>query len=222
MENMFDTNINQLLQNTSGGVAGEDVFITLALTGVMAAIIYIAYRFAHSQQTYQGRFAVTLVVIAFVSTVLMDIVQTNLALSLGMLGSLSIVRFRTNIKDPRDIGFVIWSMAVGIAAATENYLIGIVGCLTIALVLILTRKSEIAVREMLLIIRGSDADLDNLQDIVNTIEGSRVKAKNILSDSFEIVYEVKVRDEESNNVIENIFEIGGVDSVNLLSQNNAV
>ena len=222
MENLFETELNQLLQVTSGGMDNRDVFITLALTGIMAAIVYIAYRFAHSEQSYQGRFAVTLVVIAFVSTILMDIVQTNLALSLGMLGSLSIVRFRTNIKDPRDIGFVIWSMAVGIAAATENYLIGVVGCLTIALIMILTRKSEITVRDMLLIIRGSNADLESLQTIVDTIEGSRVKAKNVLSDSFEIVYEVRVRDEESNNVIDNIFEIGGVDSVNLLSQNNAV
>lgn len=222
MEKLFETKVNQLLQITSRGMETKDIFITLVFAGIMAGVIYLSYKFAHTKQTYQGKFAVTLVVIAFVSTILMDLVQSNLALSLGMLGSLSIVRFRTNIKDPRDIGFVIWSMAIGIAAATENYVIGIVGCVTIGMVMILTRKSETAVRQMLLIIRGSDADLEVIQNIVDRIEGSRVKAKNVLRDSFELVYEVNVRDNESNDVIGNIFEVGGIDSVNLLSQNNVI
>ena len=166
----------------------------------------------------EPKFAVTLIVLSFVSTILMDLIQTNLALSLGMLGSLSIVRFRTNIKDPRDIGFIIWSMAIGIAAATESLLIGLVGSVILAAVMILTKGSGARTNQMLLIVRGSDVDLNRIQAIVDHMEGTNtIKAKNILSDSFELVYEVNVSDAESNDVIDNIFELGGIDSVNLLA-----
>ncbi len=222
MENLFETKMNELFNIMTRNMGTSEILITLCLAGFMSLIVYFAYRFAHTKQSYQPKFAVTLVIIAFVSTILMDLVQSNLALSLGMLGSLSIVRFRTNIKDPRDIGFVVWSMAVGIAAATQSYMVGIVGSLLLAIVMIVTKSSETAVRQMLLIVRGSDTDLDHIQSIVGHMEGSRIKAKNVMSDSFELVYEVNVRDSESNKVIEKIFELGGIDSVNLLSQNNAV
>lgn len=79
---------------------------------------------------------------AIMSTILMDLIQSNLALSLGMLGSLSIVRFRTNIKDPRDIGFIFWAMAIGIASATQSYLIGIIGSVVLGAVMIITKNVE--------------------------------------------------------------------------------
>ena len=218
MEDLFEAKMDQLIDMTTRGLDGEEIFMSLFFTGVMAFIIYVSYRLAHTRNTYKPEFAVTLTVIAFVSTILMDLVQSNLALSLGMLGSLSIVRFRTNIADPRDIGFVVWSMATGIAAATANYVIGITGCTVLAFVMILTKRSEKKNRPMLLVVRGSNADINSIENVASTLESCRLKAKNILSDSFEIVYEVNVSDRESNRLIENMFEIGGIDSVNLLAQ----
>lgn len=157
---------------------------------------------------------------AIMSTILMDLIQSNLALSLGMLGSLSIVRFRTNIKDPRDIGFIFWAMAIGIASATQSYLIGIIGSVVLGAVMIITKKRGEAERQFLLVIRGSNTDLDGIQNVVKSCTRTNlVKAKNILSDSFELVYEIQIPEKNGNQVIENIFELGGVDSVNLLAQN---
>ena len=218
MDDLFENGIEQLINITTRSLNTEEILMSLLFTGVMTFIIYISYRAAHTKNTYRPEFAVTLAVIAFVSTILMDLVQSNLALSLGMLGSLSIVRFRTNIADPRDIGFVVWSMATGIAAATANYIIGITGCTVLAFVMILTKRSEQKNRPMLLVVRGSNADIDSIENVAGTLTSCRVKAKNILSDSFEIVYEVNVSDGESNRLIENMFEIGGIDSVNLLAQ----
>ena len=121
---------------------------------------------------------------AIMSTILMDLIQSNLALSLGMLGSLSIVRFRTNIKDPRDIGFIFWAMAIGIASATQSYLIGIIGSVVLGAVMIITKKRGEAERQFLLVIRGSNTDLDGIQNVVKICTRTNiVKAKNILSDS---------------------------------------
>lgn len=218
MNNLFEEKMNQLYSVVSKDLGTKEILATLGLAMLLAAILWTAYRLANTKETYQPKFAVTLVILAFVSTILMDLVQSNLALSLGMLGSLSIVRFRTNIKDPRDIGFIIWSMAVGIAAATQSFLIGITGSMILAAVMILSKRSEGAVSQMLLVVRGSDADLDRIQNVVDHMEGSNtIKAKNVLSDSFELVYEVRISDLESNRVIENLFELGGIDSVNLLA-----
>lgn len=219
---LFETAMNGLLSETSHKMATSEMTMILIFAGVMSLIIYIAYKNAHNRATYQGKFAVTLIVIAFVSTILMVLVQSNLALSLGMLGALSIVRFRTNTKDPRDIGFVIWSMSAGIAAATQSYLIGIVGSLLLATVMIGTRRSETEIRKMLLIVRGSNVDLETIQNIVSQVEGCTVKAKNILRDSFELVYEVNVRDKDGNDIIDKIFQLEGIDSVNLLAQNTTM
>ena len=138
------------------------ILISLIAALVFSVILYLAYRLANTKESYQPQFAVTLVTMALISTVLMDLIQSNLALSLGMLGSLSIVRFRTNIKDTRDIGFIFWSMAIGLAAATQSYFIGAAGSLILACVMISTKKEpQNKIPSMLMVIRGNHTDLDN-------------------------------------------------------------
>lgn len=201
-------------------VKPDTLFLLYSLASALAfsVILWGTYRLANTKESYQPRFGVTLVVLAFVSTVMMDLIRTNLALSLGMLGSLSIVRFRTNIQDPRDIGFIFWSMAIGIAAATGSYGLGLAGCLVLATVLLLTRRRTAQTRALMLVVRGSDTSLERIQEVVTAAPGScQVKAKNILSNSYELVYEVSLPEQESDGVIRALFALGGVDSVNLLT-----
>lgn len=201
----------------------EPITILISLIAALAfsVILYLAYRLANTKESYQPQFAITLVTMALISTVLMDLIQSNLALSLGMLGSLSIVRFRTNIKDTRDIGFIFWSMAIGLAAATQSYFIGAAGSLILACVMISTKKRAAKQASMLMVIRGSHTDLDKMQELVKErTESVKIRAKNILAESFEIVYEVQLHEEKGNQIIEEIFCMGGIDSVNLLAQNN--
>lgn len=197
------------------------ILISLVAALLLSMILYGAYRLANTKESYQTQFAVTLVTMALISAVLMDLIQSNLALSLGMLGSLSIVRFRTNIKDTRDIGFIFWSMAIGLAAATQSYFIGAAGSLILACVMISTKKRAAKQASMLMVIRGSHTDLDKMQELVKEqTESVKIRAKNILAESFEIVYEVQLHEERGNQIIEAIFGMGGIDSVNLLAQNS--
>ena len=197
------------------------ILISLAAALLLSMILYGAYGLANTKESYQPQFAVTLVTMALISAVLMDLIQSNLALSLGMLGSLSIVRFRTNIKDTRDIGFIFWSMAIGLAAATQSYFIGAAGSLILACVMIGTKKRAAKQAAMLMVIRGSHTDLDKMQELVKEqTESVKIRAKNILAESFEIVYEVQLHEERGNQIIEAIFGMGGIDSVNLLAQNS--
>ncbi|MCQ4637918.1 DUF4956 domain-containing protein [Anaerovorax odorimutans] len=213
-------NFDQLAGALTKQATAEGTLFSLGAALVFAGILCAAYRLANTKMNVRPQFAVTLVVLAFVSTILMSLIRSNLALSLGMLGALSIVRFRTNIRDPRDIGFIFWSMAIGIAAATESYAIGFIGCFVLSAVMIATKNKAGLSPSMLLVIRGSDTDLQQIQDVMERAPGcSRVKAKNVLAESFELVYEVQLPQEEENGMIHEIFELGGIDSVNLLASN---
>ncbi len=210
-----------LMQSTSEQMGTMEIVKTLIFAAVLSAALALTYRIAHSKNSYQPKFAVTLVIMAFVSTILMDLIMSNLALSLGMLGSLSIVRFRTNIRDPRDIGFIVWSMAIGLTAATMSFMAGILGSVILAALMIITKRdedTEDTAENRMLVIRGSVSDLERIQSVLSEAAAFvRIKAKNILSDSFELVYEVRISDNDSNTVISDIFNVGGIDAVNFLA-----
>ena len=195
------------------------ILISLVAALGMTCIMWAAYRLSNTEDSYQPKFATTLVALTLVSTILMDLIRSNLALSLGMLGSMSIIRFRTNIQDPRDIGFIFWSVSLGLAAATECYLIGIAGSLLLGVFMITTAPKNKNERTLLLVVRGSSTNLDGLQVILNNYcVLTSLKAKNILADSYELVYQVDINLAQSNRMIQEIFTLGGVDSVNLLAE----
>lgn len=194
------------------------LFVTLAFSMIM----WGTYRIVNTEESYDVRFATTLLILALISTVLMDLIRSNIALSLGMLGSLSIIRFRTNVKDPRDMGFIFWSMAIGLSVATESYLLGAVFCLLLGSILILTRRKSTDGMDMMLIIRGSQTEGETIGQILDqTCEKAVVKAKNSLTDSFEYVYKIKVPLQNSDILIRRLFEQKGVDTVNLLSEKSS-
>lgn len=168
MNQQIEQTMDALLNAVTIKPDGWMIVLSIGAALLFAAIMWGAYRLANGAEAYQPKFAATLIALALISTILMDLIQSNLALSLGMLGSLSIVRFRTNIKDPRDIGFIFWAMAIGIASATQSYLIGIIGSVVLGAVMILTKKHGEAERQLLLVIRGSNTDLDGIQNVVKS------------------------------------------------------
>ena len=195
------------------------IMLSLVAALGMTIIMWGSYRLSNTRDSYQPKFATTLVALTLVSTVLMDLIRSNLALSLGMMGSMSIIRFRTNIQDPRDIGFIFWSVSLGLAAATECYVIGVAGSVILGCFMILTAPKNQKERTLLLVVRGSESDLDGMQKIINAhCALNTLKAKNILADSYEIVYQVDLNLDYSNKMIQEIFNLGGVDSVNLLTE----
>ena len=213
--------IGELLTLISGKPTTGQILVSLTVALGLAALQCGAYRLANRKESYDPRFESTLAALALMSTVLMELVQSNLALSLGMLGSLSIVRFRTSIKDPRDIGFIFWSMAIGLAASTGSYFIGLAGSIVLGILMISTSNKRQA-GEMMLVVRGSTADIQTVGEIVS--HGSayhQVQAKNVMSDSFELVYEVRLSGKEGDSLIGQLLGVEGIDSVNLLAEAKA-
>ena len=112
----------------------ETVLLVLLIAFLVAMIIYLTYKNTYSGVMYNPRFNVSLVMITMVTTIVMVVIGSNISVSLGMVGALSIIRFRTAVKDPRDTAFIFWGVVSGLACGTQNYTIVLVGSLFICLI----------------------------------------------------------------------------------------
>ena len=108
-------NINDLTSLIQHAKNPNVILKTIFISLIFSTIIYFTYKASYDTLNYNKKFNTPLIMITFITTVFMELVQINLAVSLGMLGSLSLVRFRTNVKDTRDIGFIFWSIFAGLA-----------------------------------------------------------------------------------------------------------
>lgn len=216
MQNL--SNITEVSSSINPPVDVLEVAFSLGVTLFLAVIMFFTFKYSRSGMVYDPKFNSTLVLIALVVTIIMHLIQTNLALSVGMMGSLSIVRFRTNTKDPRDLGFVFWAMAIGLASATQNFVIGLIGSVVIAVFLFITGDRRTSSRSMLVVIRGSRSNVPLIADtVLRNVSNARLKAQNLLPESFELVYEIKTRSEVEQRLLDELMTIDGIDSVNMLA-----
>lgn len=216
-------NINDLTSLIQHAKNPNVILKTIFISLIFSTIIYFTYKASYDTLNYNKKFNTTLIMITFITTVLMELVQINLAVSLGMLGSLSLVRFRTNVKDTRDIGFIFWSIFAGLASATGAIFLCGVSSIILSILMITTSKLRLKDNKLLLVIRGQNVNLNNIEEIFSKEKiKTNIKAKNILSDSFELVYEINTSKYKENLLIDNLINFKGIDSVNLLVPNTEV
>lgn len=216
-------NINELTSLIQHAKNPNVILKTIFISLIFSTIIYFTYKASYDTLNYNKKFNTTLIMITFITTVLMELVQINLAVSLGMLGSLSLVRFRTNVKDTRDIGFIFWSIFAGLASATGAIFLCGVSSIILSILMITTSKLRLKDNKLLLVIRGQNVNLNNIEEIFSKEKiKTNIKAKNILSDSFELVYEINTSKSKENLLIDNLINFKGIDSVNLLVPNTEV
>ncbi|AMB98620.1 hypothetical protein AWM75_00800 [Aerococcus urinaehominis] len=211
----------QLDQDASAITAqltNQEVLISLAFSLFLSAIMFFTFKKIRTKLAYDANFNLMLVMIAVISTIIMMVIRGNVSLSLGMVGALSLVRFRTNIRDNRDIGFVFWAIFIGLAAASHEYLLGIMGSLILTIILIASSKVASSSENMLLVIRGRYADLEQITAIIEKYSSSyNLKAQNLLEDSFELVFDFRANTTGQNTVTRIIKSYDGVDTVNILA-----
>ena len=139
------------------------------LSGLLVALclsvcIYIVYRKTYTGVMYSKDFNITILMLALITTFIIMIIGSNLALSLGLVGALSIIRFRTAVKNSRDAAFLFWAIGVGLSCGTGVYTIGIIGSVVIGAVLLIFHKLSISEKNpYLLVINGSRIDSEKLE-----------------------------------------------------------
>lgn len=215
---------------TSGALTITDVMINFLAACIISVLIYISYKISHSGALYSQRFNVSLVMLTLVTTLVMSVIGNNIALSLGMVGALSIVRFRTAIKDPRDTAYIFWTIAVGVCCGVSDYLIAGIGTFIIFMFLILfgfVKDNE----RILLIIKAESGAMEAIESKIDSIfQGKavlRVQNHSVLEERLEIIYEVSdsqlQKSEKINGMcIKNISDVKGVQMVNLVRQDDEI
>ncbi|MBQ6886503.1 MAG: DUF4956 domain-containing protein [Lachnospiraceae bacterium] len=219
----------QYIVNQSGSMSIPEIVIGFVAAVIIGAIIFISYRFSHTSSVYSAKFNVSLVMLTLVTTLVMSVIGNNVALSLGMVGALSIVRFRTAVKDPRDTAYIFWCIAAGICCGIGDYIVAGLGTGVIFLVMLLlgnVRNND----RYLLIVRGQEGTAAVESTVDSYFNGKAFfRVCNEDRSSVELIYEVSAsvlaaakKKHQDKDIKEMLFAINGVDSVNLVCQNDEI
>jgi len=196
------------------------VLMILVVAFLVSLIIYFTYKNTYTGVMYNPRFNVSLIMITMVTTIVMVVIGSNISVSLGMVGALSIIRFRTAVKDPRDTSFIFWAVVSGLACGTQNYTIVIVGSIFVCLILFLFKKSVSVISKYILIIKGNNVDVDFVEKTLKqSLKGFVCKGKYQNREKIELIYDVKFKKGVNNKLINELSSINGVDVVNVVSSN---
>lgn len=199
----------------------QTVLLVLLVAFLVSLIIYLTYKNTYTGVLYNPRFNVSLIMITMITTMVMVVIGSNISVSLGMVGALSIIRFRTAVKDPRDTAFIFWCVVSGLACGTQNYTIVIVGSVFICLILFLFKKFITKNNKYVLIIKGKSFDLKEVEKTLDRkLKDYICKGKYISVNGMEIIYDVKIKDSKiSDDIIVSLSKVSGVNTINIVSSN---
>lgn len=203
-----------------GSVSVFDMLVALVLAFGMGMFIFLVYKKTFSGVMYSSSFGVTLIALTMITTVVILAVTSNVVLSLGMVGALSIVRFRTAIKEPLDIAFLFWSIAVGIVLAAGMIPLAVVGSLAIGIVLLVfvNRKSHFNPYIIVLSCEGHESEQRALEYLKGKVRKCVVKSKTAQKGVVELNLEIRMK-EENTDFINEIADMDGIRSAVLVSYN---
>lgn len=190
------------------------ILLTLLTSAVCSGVIYLVYRFFNRSVVYNENFNILVILTTVVTSFIIMTISANIVLSLGMVGALSIVRFRAAVKDPLDIGFLFWGIAAGITAGAQLYWVALIGTAAIAVLYILLTIFRKEKKSYLLIVRYDAASEMNVTGVLNGVK-YRLKNKTQTGSRVELTVEVKVRKNDTA-YLSRFNAIEGVESVTLL------
>jgi uncharacterized membrane protein YhiD involved in acid resistance len=207
--------------NTGAHLAIIDVVVALFVTLMCASIIVWTYRNTYQGVLYQRSFSVTIVLAALVTTSIIMVISGNLVLSLGMVGALSIVRFRAAIKDPLDIVYMFWAISIGIANGVAYMKVSITATILLSVVMVFMKRMPLSDSPYLLIVKyNSDISSDIINIVNENSKRSKMKSKSVKNGNYEAVYEVRGVDQ--NNLMSKLdHNINIIDSTLISYSNNA-
>lgn len=219
--------LDQLFSQTSE-LSLQDITINIIMAAVMGFVIFLSYALSHRGTIYSRKFNASLVMLTVLTGTVMTVIGNNIALSLGMVGALSIVRFRTAVKDSRDTVYIFWTVIAGICCGVGDYMVAAIGSAVTFLVILVLGciKSD---NRMLLIIRAARNRQSVIQAHIFKIFKRKaiLRVRNTTEDTVELIYEIssgllRKVEKENVNVTDSIYEIGGIEYVNLVMQNDEI
>lgn len=216
--NFSDIFKNNFLDKFTNSISLSEVVITLGLALIFSFLIYFVYKFTCDNVIYSKKFNITMALMTMVTAAVIMSMQANVIVSLGMVGALSIVRFRTAIKEPKDLLFLFWSITNGIIIGAGIYSIAFV--LMVILTIALLVFERLPGNKIPYLLVATLENLESEEKIIKVLDENkikyRVKSKNVSNNSIDVIYEL------SNNKIEelikDISKDNSIKSINLITQ----
>ncbi|MBR2476646.1 MAG: DUF4956 domain-containing protein [Clostridia bacterium] len=197
-----------------------DVLLALGLAFVLGLFIFIIYKKTYSGVMYSDSFGVSLIAMAMITCLVIIAVTSNVVLSLGMVGALSIVRFRTAVKEPMDIAFLFWAIGAGIVLGAGLLPLAIIGSVIIGIIIVLFSTRKVGNTPYILVVNCSDDDTENTVREMVTASAKKhlLKAKTVNATGIELTYEVRLKD-NNTDFINKLSASAGVSNAVLVTYN---
>ncbi len=213
---MSNTELFNFLNNNISQYTLGEMIINLSVIAVVSIFIFLIYKLTTRKVRFYSNFALVIIITAIVTGVIMVVIESNLALSLGLVGALSIIRFRSAIKDPVDTVFIFWAVAVGLSSGTGNHVLTIAASTFIAFVVVVFSFFSISNTKQMLIIRGNNINLDEIKNIL-TLDKVVHQLKSVSKNEIytEAIFEIKTSKFES--VLNSLDSMENLTSVDIVS-----
>lgn len=209
------------------GFSGSDISTakiatTMVVTCILALYIFAVYRIVTRKTFYSKSFHISIAIIAIITAGIVLALQSSLVISLGMVGALSIVRFRTALKEPFDLIFLFWSVSIGIICGAGIYEVALLMSLIVTVVLLGLELIPVAKASQILVVNAMDVKVEEkLYDSLKKYSRSyKIKARNISGSNLDTIIEVKTKEERE--LVNEISQIEEVSCVSLLSHDGEV
>lgn len=206
-----------ILEGFSNDISTTTIVVTIGVALVIALYIYIIYRLTSSSNFYSKDFNKTLAIMPIVTASIVLAIQSNIVISLGMVGALSIVRFRNAIKNSLDLLFLFWSISVGIICGAGLYSVAVIMSLAVTILTFLLDLVSVPRAPYLLVINSENKMVESSLQIVlkQYASGVRIKSRNLTMSGINLVIELRTHKEQ--NLLEECEKLEGIKAVSLLS-----
>ncbi|MBQ2778122.1 MAG: DUF4956 domain-containing protein [Peptococcaceae bacterium] len=207
------------LENISS-ISILDMLLTIVLSFCIGIFIFLVYKKTYRGVMYSSGFGTTLIALTMITAIIILAVSSNVVLSLGMVGALSIVRFRAAIKDPLDICFLFWSIGAGIILAAGMIPLAVLGSVCIGLVLLIFVNHTSPTRPYMVVLNCADHDVEEkaMNFIAQNVVRNVLKSKSAVKGAIELNIEVRLRN-DNTDFINELAEIPGISSAIIVSYN---
>ena len=210
------------LSQFNSDISTATVIVTLLAAALIGTYIFVVYRMTCRKAFYSKSFAISLPVIAMITASIIISIQSSVVISLGMVGALSIVRFRTAVKDPMDLAFLFWTISAGIICGATLFEVAVEASILITVVMMLLHFVPNAKPALLLLVNGRDSKIQaELNQVLKSSTSSySIKSRNVTAEGIDLIVELKTKDEET--LMEKVLAIPMVESATLMTHDGEI
>ena len=204
---------------TTTDITTTQIAIVLMITLVISLYIFFIYRILNRKNFYNKNFNISLVALALITATIIIAIQSSIVVSLGMVGALSIVRFRTAVKDPLDLVFLFWSLSVGIICGVGLFEVAILSSIVVTVIVFGLDWLPISKVPVLLVVQaeGKKVESEIIDKLTECTKYYKVKSRNLSKGKFNLIVEIRVKNEK--NVFDKLTDIEGIEHVSMIDHN---